>query len=176
MHYGLAALLALVAAVPAYGQSSATPPACTTTDHRAFDFWVGDWTVTRADTGAVVAESRIEKLYDGCAIRENWMPRGGAGGGSLNAWDPKTRLWRQTWTDSSGAWVDFTGGIADKAMVLNGLWRDYLGPGQDALIRMTYRKGDDGSVSQRGEQSTDFGKSWSIAFVFLYRPKSGKTP
>ena len=123
-----------------------------------------------------MAESRIEKLYAGCAIRENWMPTGGTGGGSVNAYDPQTRLWGQIWVDSSGAWVDFSGGVVDKAVVLTGLWRNYVAPGKDALIRMPYRKQDDGSVSQRGEQSTDYGKSWSIAFVFLYRPKSGKTP
>lgn len=148
----------------------AVPP-CTTPEYRAFDFWVGEWKVERADTGAAVAESRIEKLYGGCAIRENWMPIGAAGGGSLNAWLPHLRQWRQTWVDSSGAWVDFNGGMVDKAMVLTGYWRDYSGPGKDMLIRMTYKRRDDGTVLQLGEQSSDFGKNWSIAFGFIYRPK-----
>lgn len=168
--------LALAGTANAQAPVSTPPPACDTAEHRAFDFWVGEWLVSRADTGAKVAESRIEKLYAGCAIRENWMPTGGTGGGSLNAYDPQTRLWRQSWVDSSGAWVDFSGGVVDKAVVLNGLWRNYLAPGKDALIRMTYRKRDDGSVTQTGEQSTDFGKGWSIAFLFIYRPKTGKTP
>jgi len=168
--------LALAGSANAQAPVPTPPPACDTAEHRAFDFWVGEWLVSRADTGAKVAESRIEKLYAGCAIRENWMPTGGTGGGSLNAYDPQTRLWRQSWVDSSGAWVDFSGGVVDKAVVLNGLWRNYLAPGKDALIRMTYRKRDDGSVTQTGEQSTDFGKGWSIAFLFIYRPKTGKTP
>lgn len=162
------------AQIPAQTQSPPSP--CDTAEHRAFDFWVGEWLVSRADTGAKVAESRIEKLYAGCAIRENWMPTGSTGGGSLNVYDPHARVWRQSWADSSGAWVDFSGGVVDKAVVLNGFWRNYLAPGKDALIRMTYRKRDDGSVTQTGEQSTDFGKSWSIAFLFIYRPKTGKTP
>lgn len=168
--------LALAGSANAQAPVPTPPPACDTAEHRAFDFWVGEWLVSRADTGAKVAESRIEKLYAGCAIRENWMPTGGTGGGSLNVYDPHARVWRQSWADSSGAWVDFSGGVVDKAVVLNGFWRNYLAPGKDALIRMTYRKRDDGSVTQTGEQSTDFGKSWSIAFLFIYRPKTGKTP
>jgi hypothetical protein len=177
MYMRVACVIAVaVAGAPnAYAQTASTPPACETAEHRAFDFWVGEWVVTRADTGAQVAESRIEKLYTGCAIRENWMPTGGAGGGSINAYDPQARLWRQSWVDSTGAWVDFSGGVVDKAVVLTGLWRNYVAPGKDALIRMTYRKREDGSVSQVGEQSTDFGKNWSIAFAFIYRLKTGKT-
>lgn len=167
---------ALVGPANAQAPVPTPAPACNTAEHRAFDFWVGEWLVSRADTGAKVAESRIEQLYDGCAIRENWMPTGAAGGGSLNAYDPQSRMWRQSWTDSSGAWVEFSGGVIDKAMVMNGLWRNYVAPGKDALIRMTYRKREDGSVTQAGEQSTDFGKSWTIAFLFIYRPKIGKTP
>lgn len=178
MHRRFACLLAVAVAeaTNVYAQTPPAPLLCETAEHRAFDFWVGEWAVTRADTGAQVAESRIEKLYAGCAIRENWMPTGGKGGGSVNAYDPQTRLWRQSWVDSTGAWVDFSGGVVDKAVVLTGLWRNYVAPGKDALIRMTYRKREDGSVSQVGEQSTDFGKSWSIAFAFIYRLKTGKTP
>ena len=178
MRLRFACFFAFALAVSAHAQAPVPtpPPACDTAEHRAFDFWVGEWLVSRADTGAKVAESRIEKLYAGCAIRENWMPIVGTGGGSLNAYDPQARVWRQSWADSSGAWVDFSGGVVDKTIVLNGLWRNYLAPGKDALIRMTYRKRDDGSVTQTGEQSTDFGKNWSIAFLFIYRPKTGKTP
>lgn len=171
--------LALLAAGEAYGQAvqpQLQPQPCETVEQRALDFWVGDWSVSRADTGAKVAESKIEKLFAGCGIRETWMPIVGAGGGSISAYDTQARLWRQSWVDSTGAWVDFSGGVVEKAIVLTGLWRNYVAPGKDALIRMTYRKRDDGSVSQLGEQSTDFGKNWSISFAFIYRPKTEGKP
>jgi hypothetical protein len=176
MRFRSVCLFLVFLAGAANAQTPASPAPCETPEHRAFDFWVGEWSVSRADTNAKVAESRIEKLYGGCAIRENWMPIVGTGGGSLNVYDPQHQLWRQSWADSSGAWVDFSGCIVDKAIILTGLWRNYVAPGKDALIRMTYSKRDDGSVSQVGEQSTDFGKSWSIAFVFIYRSKLSKTP
>ncbi|WP_114953114.1 hypothetical protein [Sphingosinicella terrae] len=67
------------------------PPACESPEHRQFDFWVGRWDVYPTGTDRLVAHSLIEKLYGGCAIRENWMPLGRTGGGSLNAWRPAER-------------------------------------------------------------------------------------
>lgn len=149
-----------------------TPPpqACATADHRAFDFWVGRWDVYRADTDALVAHSLVELMYDGCAIRENWMPHGRAGGGSLSAWDPAARRWRQTWVDSANTLARFEGGIADGAMVLTGRWLGYSSPGTEVTARMTYAQREAGSVSQRVEVSTDGGRTWSLAAAFVYRP------
>lgn len=146
------------------------PPACTGQEHRQFDFWVGDWTVTPTGKDQPVANSLIEKLYAGCAVRENWMPFKGTGGGSLNNYvDGK---WRQTWVDAANSRVEFEGGLVDGKMVLTGFWKGVNGPGKDALIRMTYSKNADGSVRQHGEQSTDGGKSWSTNFDFTYHPKA----
>jgi hypothetical protein len=163
----LALLLVQTASPPA--PPAPPPPACAGAVHRQFDFWVGEWSVTPTGTEQPVANSLIEKLYGGCAIRENWMPLKGAGGGSLNNY--VDGRWRQTWVDSSNARVEFEGGLADSKMVLTGLWKGVNGPGKDALIRMTYSKNADGSVRQHGEQSTDQGKSWSTNFDFTYHPK-----
>jgi hypothetical protein len=56
--------------------------------------------------------------------------------------------------------------------VLTGNWRNVNGPGQDALIRMTYSENADGSVRQHGEQSTDHGLTWTNSFDFIYRKKA----
>ena len=162
--------LAAQSAVPA--SPPPPPPACTASEHRQFDFWVGEWTVTPTGKTNVVASSLIEKLYGGCAIRENWMPLKGSAGGSLNNY--YDGRWRQTWVDASNSRVDFTGGLVDGNMVLTGDWKGVLGPGKDALIRMTYSKNADGTVRQHGEQSTDGGKSWSTNFDFTYHPKAAQ--
>lgn len=162
--------LAAQSAVPA--SPPPPPPACTASEHRQFDFWVGEWTVTPTGKTNVVASSLIEKLYGGCAIRENWMPLKGSAGGSLNNY--YDGRWRQTWVDASNSRVDFTGGLVDGKMVLTGDWKGVLGPGKDALIRMTYSKNADGTVRQHGEQSTDGGKSWSTNFDFTYHPKAAQ--
>ncbi|HYJ28738.1 MAG TPA: hypothetical protein VEW25_00155 [Allosphingosinicella sp.] len=164
-------VLALVAATSAAAQAPSAPTrACTSEAHRAFDFWIGRWDVYRTDTDALVAHSLIERMYDGCAIRENWMPHGRAGGGSLSSYDPAARRWRQVWVDSANTRATFEGGIEDGAMVLTGRWAGYDGPGTELLARMTYRRGEAGTVTQRVEVSRDGGRSWSLGSAFLYRP------
>jgi len=170
----------VLAASPAAAQtppaSPVPPPACASHGHRAFDFWLGRWDVYRTDTDALVAHSVIERMYDGCAIRESWMPHGRAGGGSLSAFDPAAQRWRQTWVDSNNGYATFEGGIADGAMVLTGRWLGYNGPGTEMLARMTYTPRDAGAVSQRVEVSADGGRSWNLAADFLYRPAGRHGP
>ncbi|WP_264941176.1 hypothetical protein [Sphingomonas caeni] len=159
---------ALLAALPAAAQAAApAAPPCASPDHHAFDFWVGDWDVTPFGGGPLVAHSKIESLYGGCAIRENWMPLKGSGGGSLSNFDGGG--WHQTWVDSSGARVVFEGGYRDEAMVLTGNWRG-VANGKDGLVRMTYTRQPNGAVRQKGDVSTDNGATWSPSFDFLYTP------
>lgn len=146
--------------------------ACMAPEHRAFDFWVGEWDVYPNGAATQVATSSIEAMFAGCAIRETWKPLKGGGGGSFSHYDAERRHWRQAWVDSSGARVDFDGGPAGAAMVLTGHWANVVAKGQDGLIRMTYSKRPDGSVRQHGEQSTDHGLTWTTSFDFIYRPQT----
>ena len=165
-------LAILIAAMAAAQGGSAAPAAvvpapnaaaaCTSAEHHQFDFWVGRWDVY-GPKGKLQAHSLIEKLYDGCGIRENWMPLKKPGGGSLSIYVPDQKRWEQFWIDSSGSRAFFTGGWNGKAMVIQGEWG---GP----LVRMSYSKDADGSVRQFGEQSTDEGKTWKPNFDFTYRP------
>jgi hypothetical protein len=164
----------LVALVQAPGQPAPTPspppPACTAAEHRQFDFWVGEWLVYPTGTDKPVGRSLIEKLYNGCAIRENWMPFKGGSGGSLNNFVSESGQWRQTWLDSNNARVEFSGGMQGAAMVLTGFWKDVNGPGKSGLVRMTYTIDKAGHIRQLGEFSNDEGKSWGPAFDFTYKP------
>jgi hypothetical protein len=164
----------LLIAIPAHAQTAPapTPPAnpCADTDHRAFDFWVGRWEVRPYGGGPLVAHSLIERLYGGCAVRENWMPLQGSGGGSLSNYDAALGSWHQSWVDSTGTRVEFTGGVEGKAMVLTGPWRG-VANGADGDVRMTYTPEPNGAVRQKGEVSIDHGKTWSPSFDFLYTPE-----
>jgi hypothetical protein len=157
------------AAPPLAPAPAAAPSACASDAHRAFDFWVGDWEVFPSGKDRLVARSKIERLYDGCAIRENWMPLKGAGGGSLNSYDPQTGRWFQYWVDGQGGQVQFVGGAVAGKIVLTGFWRNANGAGKHALTRMTYTAIDKDTVRQHGEGSTDEGLTWTTSFDFLYR-------
>jgi hypothetical protein len=165
----LAIAAALMIAQAAAAQAAPPPPPCADEAHAAFDFWVGEWDVYPNGKDTLVAHSRIEKLYGGCAIRENWMPLKGTGGGSLNNLDPATGRWHQEWIGSAPGRVEFDGGPADGKMVLTGYWAGVGGPGKDGLVRMTYTPEPDGSVRQYGEVSYDHGLTWATNFDLIYR-------
>jgi hypothetical protein len=161
------AALAITLAAPAVAQTTPPTPACATPEHKQFDFWLGQWDVYRTDTDQLVAHSLIEKLYAGCAVRENWMPVGGTGGGSLNSWRPADETWLQTWTDSGNNWNEYAGGIAGGMMVLTG--KSVNAAGKATPVRMTYEAKPDGSVVQTGYQSADGGKTWALTYQYAYR-------
>lgn len=169
------ASLLLLAAQTAAVSPPPKPPACDTAAHGAFDFWIGEWDVSpNGQDKVLVAHSKIEKLYGGCAVRENWMPLKGGDGGSLNSVDPKTGRWHQIWIGSQPGRVEFEGGFASGRMVLTGYWLGVNGPGRDGLIRMSYTPIDRNTVRQHGEISTDQGLTWSDNFDFIYRRTAPK--
>lgn len=167
---------AAVAQTPAPGQAAPPPPACATPEHRQFDYWVGYWDVYLTGTETLVAHSLIERRYNGCAIRENWMPLRNQGGGSFSAWRPESRTWRQTWVDSSGSWAEFSGGIVNGAMELTGPWAGAGPQGQPAIVRMRYDRGENGTVRQHVQASTDNGRTWTPTYDFTYRPSTSPAP
>ena len=145
-------------------------PGCKSAEHRQFDFWVGRWDVYPTGKDQQVARSLIESLYDGCVIRENWMPVSGTPGGSLNTYDPEDRKWHQVWMDAGNARVSFEGDYVVDRMILTGFWKGAEGPRKDGLVRMTYSRLDGGAVRQFGEISKDQGTSWKPFFDFTYKP------
>jgi hypothetical protein len=155
------------AQLPGTTPAPAPPVGCTSPESRQLDFWVGHWSVSpKAAPNRKVATSLIEKLYSGCAIRENWMPLHGGDGGSFSSYLPDKHGWQQLWVDSSGSWVNFTGGWDGHAMVLEGVWTQPGHPQQKT--RMSYRLLPDGTVEQSGVTSDDDGKTWQPGFDFIY--------
>lgn len=168
----IAHVASLLLAQAGVAQAPATPPpACEGEAHAALDFWVGDWEVYPNGRDNLVAHSKIEKLYGGCAIRENWMPLRGSAGGSLSGYDPATQRWHQTWIGSAPGVVRFEGGPAEGVMVLTGWWPGSGPNGEDGLTRMTYSRIEGGAVRQLGEFSADHGLTWRPSFDFVYRPR-----
>ena len=168
----IALLIAQTVAAEAPATPPAPPPSCEGASYEAFDFWVGEWDVYPNVEGAPdkVAESRIEKVSAGCAIRETWMPLQGRGGTSLSAYDPVTEGWHQLWVGGQPGRVFFDGGAVEGSMILTGYW----GKAQDGtplLVRMTYSLREDGSVRQHGQASKDQGLSWAEYFDLIYRRK-----
>ena len=114
----------------------------------------------------VVANSKVEKLYDGCAIRENWMPLQGSGGGSLNNYVTADYRWHQTWVDSDGGYLDFQGGLVEGRMILQ---RTARIDGRAVEQRMVFDQIARDSLEWRWERSTDGGVTWELVWPISYR-------
>lgn len=158
----------LLSAVPAGAQStnpSASP--CNASQHRQFDYWVGEWDV-HDPTGKRVGENRITRIHNGCALLEEWRGNGGVTGSSFNVYDKERGKWHQTWVDSTGGLLLLDGGIVDGAMTLQGESVEAGPPMKRSQQRIRWQPQADGRVRQLWEASVDGGKSWTVAFDGWY--------
>jgi hypothetical protein len=162
--------LSLLFAAPGQAQSNASGPLpCTAPPYRQFDFWAGNWNVYDT-TGTLIGTNRVEKVYGGCVLQENWVGLGPQHqtGSSFNTWNPGTRKWYQTWVDDSGGFLLLSGEFKDGAMVLTGDMETRRG---HLWHRITWNQVDNDAdqVRQFWETSTDQGQTWTPAFLGIYR-------
>ena len=162
----LSMALLLVTAAEAGGEQN---KACAAPEYRQFDFWLGKWTVKDSKSGDIAGTSRIESVHGGCAISENWSDPSMTGS-SLNIYDATDGQWHQTWTDSSGRLVMFSGGLKEGVMELTGSQKASGDPSATSLSRMLFEPLSGGRVRQHGERSTDGGKTWAATFDLTYEP------
>lgn len=161
---GLAMLLCPLSSAPA---QQAPPPDCKAAEHRAFDFWIGDWTVTDSAGRVVYGTNHVSREEDGCLLHERWTGSRGGSGQSLNFFDRVEHRWEQVWVSSNGAVLRIVGGLRAGQMVLEG--EGVNGQGQRVRNRITWTPQSDGRVRQHWQQSSDGGRSWSVAFDGWYR-------
>jgi hypothetical protein len=158
------AILALTAA--SITCASAASP-CDAPEHRAFDFWLGEWQVHNP-AGKLAGVNRISSEYNGCVLHERYETGRGYSGESLNTFDAGRKVWHQTWVDTAGTLLVLEGGLRNGSMVLEGQTT-----GADAQVtrhRITWTPNADGSVRQLWE-STDAKGQWAVAFDGMYTRK-----
>jgi hypothetical protein len=169
------ALLGLASPAVLHGQNPQVPPptppsaGCTSEDHRAFDFWIGEWDVF-TPAGEQAGSNTIELVMGGCVLHEHYTTPRGYEGESLNTWDASRGVWHQTWVDNGGVLLVLEGTFhPDRGMVLEGVT---VGPdGAETLNRISWTVEDESGdrVRQRWSVSTDGGESWTVGFDGEYR-------
>jgi len=171
MRQWFAAVAVLLAPSLAIAQNPQTPT-CEAPEHRALDFWVGEWDAFRADTNAPAGRSSIRREDAGCVITEHWTSIGGPySGRSLNIYDRTSGRWEQYWADSTGGRTEFIGGPIENGMQLTTREPVPMPGGAMHYSRVTLTARDDGSVLQRGESSPD-GQEWTTRYAFIYRRRA----
>lgn len=140
--------------------------ACCTENHKAFDFWVGTWTVSNRD-GSPAGSNTIIKAVSECVIKENWTSaKAGYTGTSTNFYNQLTGQWEQLWIDNTGAHLKLKGNRVGNQMILISDEFENV-TGEINRNRITWTLNADGTVRQLWEilQSE---KVVRIAFDGLY--------
>jgi hypothetical protein len=158
--------LALASALLGVPPAMAGP--CDSAEHRAFDFWLGEWQVYTPD-GKLAGTNVIAREYDGCVLHERYTTARKYSGESLNIYDAQRRVWHQTWVDTTGTLLLLEGGPRDGSMVLEG--RTLAEDGKTLVHRISWTPSPDGSVRQHWETRKDDGP-WTTAFDGHYRRKA----
>jgi len=148
---------------------------CTSPEARQLDFWLGDWALSwpAEQFGGEGGErgtgrNRITKLFGDCVIEENFTTDDGSfRGHSVSVYDGSAGCWRQTWVDSSGGYLVFTGTFHDGIMELR------TGPterdGEVLVQRMVFTDITPSSVEWAWQGSRDGGSSWNDLWNISYR-------
>lgn len=160
----ICATIATVLATASAGADEISP-ACSSAEHRQFDFWLGAWEVRNA-AGEVVGRNEISRISRGCALLENWRGAGSSEGMSINAFDVDRGRWTQRWV-GAGAMLWLEGGFVGGAMVLTSP-APRTTPQGPVLDRITWTALDDGRVRQVWHVSADGGNQWQLIFEGLY--------
>jgi hypothetical protein len=145
------------------------PCNCCTEQHRQFDFWVGEWTVTNPD-GSAAGTNTIVKIQDNCILQENWKSaNGNFTGTSNNFYNHKTKQWEQIWVDNQGQSLHLKGNRIGNQMILQTDEETNI-EGKLFYHRVTWTLNADGTVRQYWEIITN-STEVTVAFDGLYQKK-----
>jgi len=141
------------------------PSFCSASEYRQFDFWVGDWDAFDVGKPEVVARTRVERILDGCVLREDYQGANGMEGQSFSIYDASRKQWQQTWMTNRGKLLVIEGNSQDGEIVLHGVDRF----GDNQLVRGTW-KPMEGGVRETAVLSNDGGQTWKPWFDLMFRP------
>lgn len=147
------------------GVCSNAKASCDSEMHRAFDFWVGEWSVSTQD-GQFAGENSIQKIQNGCVLQENWRSaKPPFTGTSFNFYNQQAKRWEQLWLDNQGGYLKLYGERNGNNMVLQSEPND-----KGAIDRVTWTENQDGTVRQLWERVSK--EKAVVVFDGLYRKKN----
>jgi len=137
---------------------------------RQFDFWLGEWDLTWTDGGH--GENVITLELDSSVVHEafNGQPSIQLIGRSVSVFVHRENLWKQTWVDNQGGYLDFTGGLVDDRMLLSRAAVDL--EGQPIIQRMVWYNITPDALDWNWERSKDNGTSWENLWQIHYQRKA----
>ena len=131
---------------------------------RQFDFWLGEWDCTwHADGLEHIGTNSVYADLGGMVLVENFDGRPSLNyqGLSYSVYDRKAQCWKQTWVDSEGVYLDFSGGFENGAMELRRV-------ADGALFRMRWERIDPNGFDWSYQRSDDGGQTWTALWEIGY--------
>jgi len=130
----------------------------------ALDFWLGDWSVSWAEGAGT---NSIRRILDGKVIEEAFECRDADGsvllGRSVSVRDRADGTWRQTWVDSSGAYLDLVG-VESEGRISFGRTT-----AEGTRQRMVWLDVTADTLRWEWQRSEDGGGTWTVVWPLDYR-------
>jgi hypothetical protein len=159
-----------VATLVSFARADEKPPACAQDTHfNQQDFALGDWDVYTG--GQKTATVRLEKVLNGCGIRETWTPVGKPEGHGMGLFTYSRLLghWGYFWVADTGQTTAFTGDAPGANEMLY-LTEAPLPTGGKKQRHWTLKVQPDGSIQELSVGSTD-GQNWSKEYELVWRKR-----
>ena len=128
-----------------------------------FDFWLGKWDCTWGENGT--GTNHVMRIMNGKIIQENFSAPD-LTGMSVSSFDSERNLWCQTWVDSNGTHLDFTGKFNDGKMILA---PDAVVKGEACKQRMVWHHIQEDQFDWNWERSDDGGATWRVLWQIKYK-------
>jgi hypothetical protein len=157
-----------------FAQQANTANPCAVAQQKQFDFWVGEWDLTWPGTKAgelAHGTNSIKRIMDGCVVQENFSAgeSGHLRGTSVSMFDFKSGMWKQTWVDNEGGYLDFVGAFKDGNMILQ---RETVSAGAKILQRMVFKNITANEMDWSWEASQDGGRTWQVQWPIHYKRRT----
>ena len=172
-HLRTSAILAVALLTTGATCAHAHDSPCSSPAYRQFDFWLGDWDLYEKGANSSTARVRVDRILDGCVLREHYEDKTGAVGESFTTYDTGRKLWHQTWVTNRARLLTIEGRPQDGSMVLTGAY--YLEDGNEVRVRGIWTPVNDG-VRESAVISDDAGKIWKPWFDLLFKHRVQSEP
>lgn len=134
---------------------------------QAFDFWVGDWSVSwlGPDSSQITGTNQITKILDDKVIQENFHdPSTNFKGRSLSVFNPNTQSWHQGWADNQGGYFDFVGEVKGKDRI----FKTKVVNARGFLQRMVFTDIQEDGFTWLWQSGTADGTEWRTTWRIEY--------
>ena len=151
---------------------------CSSPEARQFDFWLGEWDLSwpAEQSGGVKGErstgrNSIRQMFGDCVIEENFTTDDGKfRGHSVSVFHESAGLWRQTWVDSAGGYLVFTGSFDGERMALS--TEPEQRDDETVVQRMVFGDITEDSLEWVWQGSRDGGATWNDLWNITYRRRN----